>query len=169
MCHNIDNRRVSNYDRWVPAKSQVWYWSAQLESSWHCLLFSTGNFNFLFNPHLLFAFLGLYVCDQSLFMFGWTGRQCEWTMCELQWVGNEEKRASSSVHVQPHWNSLLCNPLCYDPRRVHFHWKVCIHIWAFLNFLTDSITSQSDKVRYDSPTWLEPNTLSRVGVEYNHI
>ncbi|RVW50516.1 WAT1-related protein [Vitis vinifera] len=34
-------------------------------------------------------------------MFGWTGRQCEWTMCELQWVGNEEKRASSSVHVQP--------------------------------------------------------------------
>ena len=72
-------------------------------------------------------------------------------MCELQWVGNEEKRASSSVHVQPHWNSHLCNPLCFDPRRVHFHWKVHIYIhkWGFAKILlqTQSLALMVNSVR----------------------
>lgn len=52
------------------------------------------------------------------------GRNNEWDKLELQWMGNEEERASFGINFQSNWNCFLCHSLALHLRRHYFCWKV---------------------------------------------
>ena len=59
------------------------------------------------------------------------GRNSEWDKLELQWMGNEEERASFGINFQSNWNCFLCPSLSLHLRRHYFCWKVYLHLDAF--------------------------------------